>query len=191
MEKELATPDAYPLTLNSAITACNQKTNRTPVMTLTQGEVGHALRELEGMGLVRSDFGARSERFEQTLTKHAGLRAASQAVIAMLMLRGPQSINELLARTERYTDLETPEDVEDLLNRLMSMEVPLVKNLGHHSGQREDRYGHLLSGEPALPEPSASGGARGGTPTALEQRVIELEAQVAALTERLTALENG
>ncbi len=118
VEKESTTPDAYPLTLNATTTACNQKSSREPVMKLEPGRVGQALRELERKGLVRHDFSARAERYRHTAEKGLALTEAQLALIALLLLRGPQTVNELLTRSERIHRFDDADDVAYTLERL-------------------------------------------------------------------------
>jgi len=118
MEKQMATPDAYPLTVNSLLNACNQKTSREPVTNLQQGEVVRSLRELEGKKFVRYEMGARSERYEQTLSSALSLSRKQQALLCVMLLRGPQTANELLSRTQRLHAFENKDDMEVSLTAL-------------------------------------------------------------------------
>lgn len=156
MEKQLATPDAYPLTVNSLINACNQKSSREPVTSLQQGEVVKSLRELEGRRLVRYEMGARSERYEQTLTQALSLSRKQHALLCVMLLRGPQTANELLTRTQRLYSFENSDDMQVSLTRMTQGEKPVVRMIGRAAGQRDDRYGHLLCGDtlPAAAGPS-------------------------------------
>lgn len=184
-EKAATTPDVYPLTLNNIVLACNQKTAREPVTSLSPGEVGHALRQLEPRGLVKSEYGARSERYQHRLDKIYDLTPAQTSLISLLLLRGPQTLHELLARSERQHRFAGIDDVKYALDRLAERDAPLVRRLPRGAGQREDRYAHLLSGEPAMPErgpDSAETRARDDDATdALLARIEALEARVAAL----------
>lgn len=185
MEKEATTPDTYPLTLNAIVLACNQKTAREPTMDLEPGEVGHALRQLEVRGWVKSQHGSRAERYAHRLEAMLSLTRAQAALLALLMLRGPQTAHELLFRSERLAQFNGVDDVQYALERLSQRTPPLVVALPRQPGQRGDRYAHLLSGEPDITEsPVAPGG--GGSASlaervaALEQRMVELEARLAA-----------
>lgn len=146
MEKQLATPDAYPLTVNSLLNACNQKSSRDPVTSLQQGAVVRSLRELESRKLVRYEMGARSERYEQTLTNELSLSRKQQALLTVMMLRGPQSANELLTRTQRLYAFENRDDMQVSLTRMTQGEEPVACLIRRSPGQRDDRYGHLLCG---------------------------------------------
>lgn len=190
VEKESTTPDAYPLTLNATTTACNQKSSRDPVMKLDPGRVGQALRELERKGLARHQFTSRAERYKHTAEKGLELTRAQLALVALLMLRGPQTVNELLTRSERLHRFDDAEEVAYALERLAQKQPPMVVRLPRQPGQREDRYMHLLCGPVDVEKHAASSPA--GTQSAqseadpdladrldkLEQRVAELEARL-------------
>lgn len=190
IEKQRTTPEQYPLSVNALVLACNQKTNREPVMDLSVGEVGHCLRELENRELVERAFGGRVERFEHRFDKAYGLTLRKQALLAMLMLRGPQTVNELLTRCERLADFGNAEDVRHTLLRMAEQSPALVVNMGRGGGQREDRYMHLLSGTPS-PEAllAADSSRRGTSSSALEERVAILELEVGELRAELAALK--
>ncbi|MEA9656408.1 YceH family protein [Xanthomonas campestris pv. raphani] len=193
IEKEATTPDAYPLTVNAAQVAANQKTAREPVLTLQTGVVHHALRQLETLGLVRQQFSSRAERYEHRLGSALDLTRQQVAVIGLLLLRGPQTLGELFARSERLARFNDSDDVRHHLERLIQR--GLAVQLPRASGQREDRYAHLLSGEldlealqaaAARAAPSARGGADSSE---LEARVLSLETTVAELQDALSALQ--
>ena len=185
IEKEATTPEQYPLTENAVLVACNQKTAREPVMELSTGDVGHALRQLEPRGLVRSVHGARAQRYEHRFDKAFGVTVQQQALLAILLLRGAQTLAELQTRTDRLAKFAAPDDARHALERLAERE--LVLRLPKAPGQREERWMHLLSGPvdldalaAAAPEraPRESGGG------ALEARIEALEARIAALEAR-------
>ncbi|MGH8355592.1 MAG: YceH family protein, partial [Pseudomonas sp.] len=146
IEKQATTPETYPLTLNALVIACNQKTSREPVMNLTAGQVGQSLRALEGRGLARLVMGSRADRWEQRADKALELVPAQVILIGLLLLRGPQTINELLTRSNRMHDFEDAEQVQHQLERLQTR--GLACQLPRQAGQREERYMHLL-GDPA------------------------------------------
>lgn len=190
-EKAATTPDTYPLTLNNLVLACNQKTAREPVTNLSPGEIGHALRQLEPRGLVKSEYGARTERYHHRIDRVFDLTSAQASLMALLLLRGPQTLHELLSRSERMHRFAGTDDVRHALERLAERETPLVRRLPRGSGQREDRYAHLLCGEPAMPErdddaPTARGHDSQAT-DALLARIEALEARVAALEAAASA----
>ncbi|MGH8434086.1 MAG: YceH family protein [Pseudomonas sp.] len=190
IEKQATTPEVYPLTLNALVIACNQKTSREPVMNLSPGQVGQSLRSLETRGLARLVMGSRADRWEQRADKALELVPAQVILIGLLLLRGPQTINELLTRSNRMHDFEDAEQLQHQLERLQTR--GLTSQLPRQSGQREDRYMHLL-GDPAdLTTAMVTGHvkvdrAEGATPS--DSRLEELEARVAALEERLARLE--
>lgn len=187
VEKEATTPDTYPLTTNAIVLACNQKTAREPAMQLEPGEVGNALRRLEVRGWVRSQHSGRTERYGHRVEKMLDLTRPQAALLALLMLRGPQTLHELLSRSDRLSRFASIDDVQHALDRLAQRDAPLARLLPRQGGQREDRYAHLLSGEPVVVEASSSSAA----PSGLSERVATLEARVAELEARLAALEYG
>lgn len=191
IEKQLTTPEAYPLTLNALVLACNQKTSREPVLNLTAGQVGQALRSLEGREMARLVMGSRADRWGHRVDKALELVAAQVVLIGLLLLRGPQTINELLTRSSRMHDFDDAEQVQHHLERLISRELACL--LPRQSGQREDRYMHVL-GDPAdlqavlaarvsEPQRATAGGQQ-------DERLEALEARIAALEERLAQLES-
>ncbi len=185
VEKEATTPDAYPLTVNAIVLACNQKTAREPVMELDADEVAHALRQLEPKGWVKSQHSSRSERYAHRVERVLELTQPQCALLALLMLRGPQTAHELLARSERMAKFESADDVVHALERLASRELARMLR---HPGQRGDRYAHLLCGEPE-PEAGIARAAPAADRAGMAERVSELEARVAALEARLAALD--
>ena len=188
IEKESTTPEQYPLTENAVTVACNQTTSRDPVMDLSPGEVGHALRQLEQRRLVRSVHGSRAQRYEHRFAEHYGVTAAQQAVLALLLLRGPQTLGELLQRSDRLHRFADTDDVSHQIERLATRSPPMAVRLPKAPGQREERVMHPLGGEidiEAITQnmaQSAPAAARAGLEArieALEQRVAELEAKLA------------
>ena len=188
IEKQATTPETYPLTLNSLVLACNQKTNREPLMNLTEGQVGQALRSLEGRGLTRLVMGGRADRWEHRVDKALELVKPQQALLGLLFLRGPQTLSELLTRSNRLYVFEDTAEVQHQLERLIGRELAVL--LPRQSGQREDRYMHQL-GEAADLE-ALLAARQADAPvrvTGDDARLAELEARVAALEERLARLE--
>jgi uncharacterized protein len=188
IEKAATTPDVYPLTLNNVVLACNQKTAREPTMTLNIGDVGHALRQMEVRGLVKSEYGARSERYLHRMDKVLDLTPAQTCLLSLLMLRGPQTLHELLTRSERQHRFADIDDVRHTLERLAERDTPMIRRLPRGGGQREDRYAQLLCGEPVMPERSAEAPSSrvhdNDAMDALLARIDALEARVAALESR-------
>lgn len=193
IEKEATTPEVYPLTVNAAQSAANQKTAREPVMALDPGEVQHALRQLEQLGLARQSFSSRAERYAHRVTEALGLTRQQTALLGLLLLRGPQTAHELLARSERLAKFEGTEDLRHHLDRLIQRVPALVVQLARGSGQREDRYMHLLAGpvdtEAMATYASRPHADRDDESGPLAQRLQALEEEVAALRERVQRLE--
>jgi uncharacterized protein YceH (UPF0502 family) len=189
MEKKETTPEQYPLTLNALRNACNQKSARNPVVAYTEGQVGHTVRELEGLGLVREAWGARVAKYEHQAGRALGLQSKGLALMCALMLRGPQTLGELRTNTQRLYEFGDLDDVHYVLERLAEHDPALVVCLPRLPGQKEARYAHLLGGEPDL----ADFAAAAPTPSApvdddLSARVAALEAEVAGLRQELAAL---
>lgn len=188
IEKEITTPDNYPLTLNSLVSACNQTSNREPVMALSDDDVMHAVEALRKRSLVRAvqRSDSRTTRYRHLMTEGMGLDASEQAVMCVLMLRGPQTPGELNTRTARlhqFADLAT---LERTLELLALRNPPIVARLARRPGQKEVRYAHLLSGEP--PSDSAEPVTLADLPPSriemLEQSVDALRAEIAELRGR-------
>ena len=190
IEKAATTPESYPLTVNSLVLAANQKTSREPLMNVEEGEVGHALRELEDRGWVRVVHGSRAHRYEHRIEEKLSVTKPQCALLCLLLLRGPQSAPELLTRSDRLAEVGSLDDVKLVLERLQQR--GFVANVGRAAGQREDRYAQLFCGPVevhARREEDESTTASGASP--LAQRVSELEAQLLALQARVAALEGG
>ena len=183
IEKEKTTPDAYPLTLNSLTAGCNQKSARDPVTSVIDSEVQAALEDLRGRILVLETYGAsgRVLRYAQNFGRVYGVPAASVALLAVLVLRGPQTISELRANSERLYRFDDASSVEAYLEELATRSSgALVTRLPRQAGAREQRWAHLLCGAAALPTEAV----RRQTvqeDTGLEERVARLELEVAEL----------
>ena len=194
IEKEATTPDTYPLTVNAALAAANQKTAREPVMALSEGDVHHALRQLETRGLARQVFSSRAERYEHRAGAFFSLPQQQVALLGLLLLRGAQTAFELFARSERLCKFNDIEDLRHHLERLMQRQPALIVQIPRGPGQREDRYMHLLCGEVDAAvlavRPPSSASAEPAT-AGLEARVAALENEVAALREALAALRGA
>jgi uncharacterized protein YceH (UPF0502 family) len=190
LEKEQATPDLYPLTVAALVAACNQKTNREPVMEVSETQAVEALERLRQEVLVWRKEGARSEKWSQSVSRRWGLdTAGKRALLTLLLLRGPQTAGELKPRSERLHAFASLADVEETLRRLAADEEPLVAELPRRPGQKETRWTHLV-GE--IAEPAAEVQGVGERPAAagptLSSRVERLEAEVARLAADLAAL---
>ena len=149
VEKDITTPDYYPLSLNALVNACNQKNNREPVTNLPEEEVRQALSTLQEKRLAGPASGADSRvtKYEHLLQEVFNFTRGEIAVMCVMLLRGPQTPGELRGRTERMHHFETLDDVQSTLQRLIQRDPPLVKMLARQPGTKENRYAHLLAGE--------------------------------------------
>ena len=190
VEKKETTPDQYPLSLNALVNACNQKTARDPVTAYTEGEVGHAVRELEGLGLVREVWGARVPKYEHLAAKSLDLTSKYLALLAVLMLRGPQTPGELKNHAHRLFAFDDLDDVNYALQRLIEREPPLAVALPRQPGQKEGRYAHLLCGAPSVDAPQRPQ-RPGPAGDSLAERVEALELALGRLERRLDRLEDS
>ncbi|MBZ9658857.1 DUF480 domain-containing protein [Mesorhizobium sp. ESP-6-4] len=190
IEKKELTPDVYPLTLNGAHAAANQKTAREPVMALELTEIRRALSTLEQKGLVRQVFASRVERYEHLMAQRFSLTTPQIAVIGLLLLRGAQTAHELLARSERMARFASIEELRGNLDLMIGRRPPLIQLLERAPGQREERYVHLLSGpvEAAAVAAASWQPAATSSDTDLEARVKALEEEVAGLRAKIEAL---
>ncbi len=190
VEKEITTPDYYPLSLNALINACNQKSNREPVMDLDENVVRDALLSLQEKRLAGPASGADSRvtKYEHRLESFNFSRREI-AVLCVLMLRGPQTPGELRGRTERMYKFEDLEQVQSALHQLMQREPSLVAMLARQPGTKEARYAHLLSGpvENWQPPSGASTSPDDADLASLEERVRALEQEVAGLKDQFAA----
>ena len=153
IEKQITTPEYYPLTLNALTAACNQKNNRNPVMSLTESEVEHALDSLREKNLAYVFHGSTSRvpKFKHVAPEILQLNPAELAAMCVLMLSGPQTVGEIRTRGSRLYDFKALEEVEEILHALSARESDrLVVKLPRQSGQKDARYVHLLAGEPAI-----------------------------------------
>lgn len=195
VEKEKITPDAYPLTVNSLFSGCNQKTSRDPVMSVSESEIQTALEELRSRVLVLETYGAsgRVLRYAQNFGKCYGLPLASVALLAILLLRGAQTVSELRANCERLYRFDDASSVEAYLEELAARASgALVVKLPKQAGSREHRWVHLLCGEVSLPvdhSPVRDHDASHGP--GLEERLAKLEQAVAEIRAELRAVLDG
>ena len=193
VEKESTTPEYYPLSLNALVNACNQKSNRDPVMTLDEEAVRRALRSLSDQALVRSAGGdSRVAKFEHRLNELYNFHRHEIAVLCVLLLRGPQTPGELRTRAERMYTFEDLEAVHSALHLLMRREPPLAKILPRQPGTKESRYMHLFSGDAAPAEHAATEPAAESQSSAKisldGDRVAQLEAEIMELRRELNTL---
>jgi uncharacterized protein YceH (UPF0502 family) len=195
MEKESTTPDYYPLSLNALLNACNQKSSREPVMTLTEDDLRQAVHALQNKGLVASASGADSRvaKYEHRLQEVFNFNRRESALLCLLLLRGPQTPGELRARSERLYRFDEIGDVLSTLQKLGERQPPLVKVLPRQAGTKESRYAHLLSGDvdgwEAPPDHMVSGEPARRPESGYEQRIGDLEEQVATLRQEVSELK--
>ncbi|MFN2606503.1 MAG: DUF480 domain-containing protein [Acidimicrobiales bacterium] len=188
LEKERATPDNYPLTMNGLLSACNQTTNRWPVVALSEATVANAIENLKAYGLLRVVYSRsnRADKYRHVLDEAWSLADPELAVLAVLLLRGGQTAAELRTRAERLHPFAEVDEVEAVLAALAAREEPLVARLGRAPGQKEARWGHLVGGEPAPddgPPPAADHArvTRGDRIEALESALADVRAEVQRL----------
>jgi hypothetical protein len=197
LEKEITTPDYYPLSLNSLVNACNQKSNRDPVMNVDEDSVRDALRTLQDNSLARSVSAAESRvtKYEHRLQEAFNFDRREAALFCELLLRGPQTTGELRTRAERMHAFDDLSEAQSALQRLMNREAPLVKVLARQPGTKESRYIHLLSGDE---KPVSSTAGRCEAPAAVEgekmdrfsrmsSEMAELRRDVADLKQQFAA----
>ncbi|MBI1358137.1 MAG: DUF480 domain-containing protein [Acidobacteria bacterium] len=191
VEKAITTPDYYPLTLNSLLAACNQKTSRDPVVEYGESEVLDAIDTLKQKGLayrITSSDGGRVPRYEHNFFDGLRLDKAQGGALCVLLLRGPQTVGEIRQRTGRIYPFESLQEVEQALEDLATKTPrPLTVKLERRPGEKEARYAHLLSGEPAEPPASAESVAPSRA-AARDERIEELEARVEKLEGDLERL---
>jgi uncharacterized protein len=173
IEKQRTTPDVYPLSLNSLRSACNQSTNRDPVVDYDEATIRDALQRLSRRGWVRlaSGQGSRAVKYRHLLDEQLSLDGGEISVLAVLMLRGPQTPGELKLRTERLHGFDSLPAVHETLEALIGRELAVRQE--RRPGQKEERYAHQLGEDGDTPEPAST----------LEERVSQLEAEIAALRE--------
>jgi uncharacterized protein YceH (UPF0502 family) len=198
IEKEMTTPDYYPMSLNALTNACNQSSNREPVVSYDDDLVARAIEPLRRKSLVRlvQQSGSRVSKYKHLVNETLGLVKPQAAVLAVLMLRGPQTLGELRTRASRLMEFESLDDVETALNQLMSRSPSaLAMQLPRRPGQKEVRFAHLLAGEPSAEAIEAAeshhgnsdGGGRSDRLVELERSVEELRREVTDLRAQLEA----
>ena len=194
IEKEMTTPLSYPLTLNALTTACNQKSNRYPVVDYDEAVVVEAIDGLRDKRLAEMVFpgSSRTAKYKHNFAYEYGLNSRLQALLGVLMLRGPQTTGELRTRTERMVRFDNLAAVTENLEELMTREEgALVTLLPPGPGQKERRYAHLLAGEPSVADlPAGGSSAPAAAPSISEERVAALEESVAQLRRELDALRS-
>lgn len=186
-EKSITTPNYYPMTVNGIMAAANQKSSRDPVMSLTEGDVGKALNHLaEQRFCSREDSGSRVPKWRQSFKHRLLLKDHSAAVLAVLMLRGPQTRSELRSRAENLRGPKTLEELDAALEFLGDRSDPMVMTLPRQPGQKESRIAHMLCGEPEIPAVSAS-----PPPSRSSASRDELLSRIETLEARMQALEDA
>ena len=189
MEKQLTTPNNYPLTVNSLMLACNQKTSREPLMNLQEGDVGHIARSLIEFGWVVIQNSGRAQRVEHKVRQRLKLNQKQQAILAVLMLRLPQTLNDIKIRTERMAEFSGTEDIQQILDDWLASDTPLVVSLPPASGRREVRYYHTLGGEDLEHLAQAVAPATASSKISGSDCCEELKERIEKLEARLTELE--
>ena len=192
IEKDITTPEYYPLSLNALVNACNQKSNRDPVMQLNEDAVRDALEGLQEQRLAGPARGADSRvtKYEQRLQEVFNFTRPEIAVLCVLLLRGPQTPGELRGRSDRMHHFETLEDVQSALQKLMQREPALAKVLPRQPGTKESRYAHLLAGDVVEAEAPAQAGAAAERNPADAERIARLEEEVADLRREIGELKD-
>jgi uncharacterized protein YceH (UPF0502 family) len=193
MEKQLTTPEYYPLTLNALAASCNQKSNREPVMELGESEIERALNRLQDEKLVWRVMGGRAVRFDHNLDALWHVSRREKALLTLLFLRGPQTAGELRGRSDRLHTFDSVAEVEQLLRDMAAQSEPLVRQLPRRPGQKEERWAHLTGGAIVEPAPSigeenvprAAGEPLSARVQRLEDRIAELANELRALKEKL------
>ena len=192
MEKARTVPDSYPLSLNTLLLGCNQKSTRDPVMELTEAEIATALDTLMPLNLVRSASGSRVARYEHNFQRGVGVPEQSAVLLGLLILRGPQTAAELRLNAERwyrFADISSVEGfLEELQDRSEAKGGPLTVKLPRAPGAREQRWAHLLCGAVDLAAAASGHTSTGSANTALAERVAHLEAELAALQHTVQRL---
>ncbi len=190
IEKSFVTPDTYPLSVNALVTGCNQLTGREPVMSLSEASVLATLDRLaeRSLGSQRHQAGARVAKWEHQIRLRHSLTPPMQAVLAILMLRGAQTVGEIRARCERMHAFGSPAEVEEVLEKLGDKYPPMVIQLPKAPGTKEARYTHLMSGEAAAQQGHSFEAAEQAAPRG--SRVGELEEEVRRLRQQLEWLTN-
>jgi len=200
IEKEITTPENYPLSLNALVNACNQRSSRDPVLDLTEEEVRQALHSLEDLGFVTPVRDARVPKYEHRIRTVLNLRRDETAALCLLMLRGPQTPGELRSRADRLYTFDDLGAVQSTLERLAARTAtdeagnqttgPLTAILPRQPGSREARYAHLLGAPPDLSVPQHGRPEASTSTSSTTQRIVQLEAEVATLIAALQTLKD-
>ena len=188
IEKEMTTPEYYPLTLNALTNACNQKSNRSPVVSYDETTVEHGLASLQKKGLSRSTMtaGSRVTKYLHTFLVRFDLSRQEMAILCEFLLRGPQTVGEIRSRAERMAGFENLEEVERILHGLLAHGQSLITKLPREAGRKESRYMHLLSGAPLTGDT-----VTGVTSDAEQDKIARLEEGLKQLREELEGLKKA
>lgn len=191
VEKQLTTPEYYPLTLNALVNACNQKNNREPVMSLGESAVSTSVELLRDRNLIYVFYGSTSRvpKYKHMLPSVYELEPSETAVMAVLLLRGPQTLGELRTRTERMHEFQGLGEVQETLDGLSRRDEPLVVKLPVLPGQKEARFAHTLSGEIDIEALAAAHPTRTAVAGASADRIAKLEEEVTGLREEVESLK--
>ena len=191
VEKQHTVPDTYPLSLNALVAGCNQKTARAPVIEASEAEVLTAVDGLKALSLAFEGSGSRVVRFEHNLGRRLGLPSQAVALLAVLMLRGPQTVAELRINCERLHRFADISSVEAFLVELAEKDPPRVLRLARGPGERESRWAHLLCGDAGLPAAASDTVGAGASPSVAASELAALKAELARTHARIEALETS
>jgi len=189
LEKQQTTPEYYPMTLNSLIAACNQKSNRFPVTEYSEEQISAALDNLQHQVLVWKVMGARTAHWKHNLDGPLELDGPSKAILTMLLLRGPQTTGELRGRTERLHNFPTIEEIEQVLLRMAADSDPLIVEVPRQTGRKESRWMHLLEGPVPREAAQSASSPPASTRTDSLQRIEQLENRLSKVEEVLRELK--
>lgn len=185
MEKHLTTPNNYPLTMNSLTNACNQKSNREPVMNLTEGQIGHTVNLLVERNLAGLDYGERANKISHHVSVKLDIDRKQQAILTVMMLRKPQTLNDIKTRTARMAEFADLTDLHETLDSMIDREESLVVLIPKGAGRREDRYTHTLCGEIDSEDIQKDPTAAPASLSVDNDRLGALEARIAVLEAKL------
>jgi len=189
LEKQQTTPEYYPMTLNSLIAACNQKSNRFPVTEYSEEQISAALDKLQHQVLVWKVMGARTAHWKHNLDGPLELDGPSKAILTMLLLRGPQTTGELRGRTERLHNFPTIEEIEQVLLRMAADSDPLIVEVPRQTGRKESRWMHLLEGPVLMEAARSASSPPASTRTDSLHRIEQLENRLSKVEEVLRELK--
>lgn len=184
MEKHLTTPQNYPLTTNSLVNACNQKSNREPVTNLTEGQIGHTINILVERKLAGIDYGERANKMTHRVCNELDIDRKQQAILTVMLLRSPQTLNDLKTRTMRMVEFDDLNDIQANIDAMMNRDMPLAVLIPKGSGRREDRFTHTLCGEIDLSSLETDKTVA-PLPELDNNRLDEIEARLAVIEEKL------